>query len=424
MLLLLTNQLQIQMDCYYDETLWMDTLRGVFCRGPKGPYWVGVGALGFEDLPSDAELVKEDTLLRYLISRNQDRVVVNGLSLEWNGGTSQLEVNQPTVISTLTDTILAVGSGVWNEEEESCLGEREELVNGATRFSLLHNGRRLELESDWEESWRGWLAQASNIFHAHGISLEGDMREYKLVLPELLTGTLSNSEAQQRRRKESPPIYLFIPPLSASTFWSFDPDGQNPITTDLCHHLGLPISLELRCGTYCWRTETYKALQTYQIARGFDPNTNEFARHNRYCIYKIVEQPFSSRFEEIESSEPTKTSLHPEDISLGALSGDVQLKGETPLIYSTTKATAHGLVLKKGARYSPDCPDHNQPSTPHSDFTDFVWVDTTEIDCTLPRDLISVSPTRDSEIVPAEAGTKDAIPPKLNAWSRFLPAFS
>ncbi|KAL0577379.1 hypothetical protein V5O48_004596 [Marasmius crinis-equi] len=193
----------------------------------------------------------------------------------------------------------------------------------------------------------------------------------QLILPETLTGWLSDSAGKRQRREESPPIYLFIPPLSTTTFWSFNPDGQNPITTDLCHHLGLPISLELKCYEYYWRTEIYKTLRTYQIGRGFDPNTNEFARHNQYCIYKIVEQPFSSRFEEIKSSEPTETSLHPEDISLGALSGDVQPDGETPFIWSinvsrlifhlwtdpTANATTHGHVLQKSARYSPDYPD-------------------------------------------------------------------
>ncbi|KAL0578869.1 hypothetical protein V5O48_003149, partial [Marasmius crinis-equi] len=362
--------LQRQMGCSSHE-LWMDTSRGVICRGPGEPSWFTVWHLDFEDVPSDAELLKEDVLLRYLVSRNQDRKVVYGLSFPWhNLKTSQLEVNRPTVISTLTNTIIAVGSGVWKEGRRSCLGEREELANGATRFTLKCNGRRLELGFDWREVKDDWFAQAPSIFHAHEIPLEGDMLKYKLVLPDL-KGTLSNSKAKQQRREDSPPIYLFIPPLSTTTFWSCDPDGQNAITTDLCHHLGLPISLSLERREYSWMTESYEALQAYQIARGFDPHTTEFARHNQYRIYEITDQPFASRFEEINDSEPPKTplrSIQPEelnDMSLGDLpSGDVLPED------LAANTTTQDYALQKGVVHSSNHP-HSKPTAAFFGYADF-----------------------------------------------------
>ncbi|KAL0573139.1 hypothetical protein V5O48_008827 [Marasmius crinis-equi] len=328
---------RMQMDCYLDDSLWMDTSRGVFCRGPKGPQCYIIRWFSFEDLPLDAELLKEDVMARYLGSTNQDRKVVDALSSDLDGGRSQMEVNRPTVISTLMDTTLALGRGVWKEDEGSCLGEREELANGAMRFSLLYDGRRLDLWSDWLETACDWLAQAPSIIHAYGIPLEGDMDKYpnvssELVIPWKLSGTLSNSKAKQQRRKECPTIYLFIPPLSTCIFWSFDPNGQNPITSDLCDYLGLPITLSLECYMYYSTTETYKLLQTYQLARGFDPDTNEFARHNQYRIYEITKQPLPSRLEEIRDSvEPMATPLRTvhlveehDDMFLWVLFGDVK----------------------------------------------------------------------------------------------------
>ncbi|KAL0578867.1 hypothetical protein V5O48_003147 [Marasmius crinis-equi] len=425
----------VQMGCLEDSSLWMDTSRGVFCHGPEGP-WCDFGN-GFEfneDLSLDAELVKEDILVRYLTSRKQDRKVVEGLW--WWGGPSQLTVDRPAVVSTLTDTILAVGSGGW-EEEWGCVGEREELANGATRFTLQHDGMYMDLRLwfDWgSEAREDWLAQAPSVFHAHGIFLEGDMDTYtnaclELVLPRLLTGWLSHSKAKQRRRQKWP-IYLFIPQHSASTFWSFDPDGQNAITTDLCHYLGLPISLEQ---DECWEsscpTEVYKAMETYQIARGFDPNTTEFARHNQFRTFEITEQPFTGRFEEIDDSgafniaplspldyplllsEPTKTSLHsiqPEeldDMFLGVLFGEVMPEGELVNNYHlshihlllrtdfTMNTTTQGYALQK----------------------DFVGIpDTAHTEYTLPKDLKSVTPSE----------TKDVVPREANVWSRFIPKFS
>ncbi|KAL0565925.1 hypothetical protein V5O48_016094 [Marasmius crinis-equi] len=274
-------------------------------------------------------------------------------------------------------------------------------------FTLGCNGRSLKLEFDWVEPMDGWLAQALSIFHAHGIPLEGDMHEYKLVCPEKLTGTLSNSYAKRRRREDSPTIYLFIPPLSTTTFWSCDPNGQNPITTDLCHHLGLPISLSLECWEISWGTESYEELQAYQIARGFDPNTTEFARHNRYRIYEITNQPLPSRFEEIEDLEEWQS----EDSGASEDSGEESVESEESEDFDlAASTTTQGHALQNGVKYPSNYP-HSNPTTPFSASIDFAHVDTAEIDCTLPRDPKSVSPlaetssrahSNDLKTVPAE----------------------
>ncbi|KAL0565446.1 hypothetical protein V5O48_016578 [Marasmius crinis-equi] len=349
------------MGCLWDDSLWLDTSRGVFCRGPPGPSW-DERRLELDNLSLDAELVKEDVLSRYLGSRLGDRGVVEWLL--WAVGYNfQVSVSQPTVISTLDDTILAVRSGVWEEPSwignRSCLGEREELANGTTRFTLKHNRRRLELELDWKEAQCDWLAQALSVFHAHGISLEGDMKTHKLVIPWELTGMLSNSKAKRQRRRESPPIYLFVLPLSTSTFWSFDQGGQTPIPTDLCRHLGLPPLLSPEsAGEYTWPTSTYETLRDYQIARKFDPTTTDFAQHNDYRIYDVVKTPLSIRFEELDDSEPTdststpQSEIHaervetePEDMSLLLLFGNTQPDLEAPETLEGFSLAAYRTVL-------------------------------------------------------------------------------
>ncbi|KAL0578866.1 hypothetical protein V5O48_003146 [Marasmius crinis-equi] len=402
--------------------------------------WATGAAVFARDLPLDAELVKEDVLIRYLGGRNLDHKVIWEFSLNWLRRFSQLQVNRPTIISPLTDTILAIGSGVWKVYGRSCVGEREELANGATRFTLNHNERDLKWYFDnGEEALDAWLAQAPSIFHAHGIPLEGDMHEYELVTPWRLTGTLSDSYAKQRRRVDSPTIYLFIPPLSTSTFWSFDPDGHNPITTDLCHHLGLPISLSLECWECSWRTEAYKALQAYQIARGFDPNTTEFARHNRYRIYEITNQPLPSRFKEIEDLEegqsedsgaskdfgeesveseesedfePSVTSLrsvHREEAPDTFLSGKVHVQPEDLAASTTTQ----GHTLQNGVKYPSNYP-HSNPAATFSAFTDYPCMNTAEINCTLRRDLKSVSPLAETSSR-AHSNDLKTVPAKIEA---------
>ncbi|KAL0573336.1 hypothetical protein V5O48_008614, partial [Marasmius crinis-equi] len=358
-----------QMGCWGDGTLWMDTSRGVFCRGPKGPRWSMRWTDQLDNLPSDTELVKEDVLLRYLASRLGDRGAVHWLCREYKVDSSQVEVDRPTVIWTRDDTILAVGSGIWEEAEQSCLGERTELPNGTTRFTLMHNRRPLELWLDWKETQHDWLAQAPSVFHAHGISLEGDMETYKLVLPRRLVARLSRSKSKRRRRRKCSPIYLFVP-LSASTFWSFDQDGQTPIPTDLCHYLDLPPSLSQDTWEYTWPTSFYQALRDYQIGREFDPTTTDFARHNNYYIYDVVKDRLPSRFEEMndldlpESASAPQPEVHTEsthqieieleDLSLELLFGDTTAKAcqDSTLVITPAphKASSSDDTRRNGGR--------------------------------------------------------------------------
>ncbi|KAL0569863.1 hypothetical protein V5O48_012094 [Marasmius crinis-equi] len=285
-----------QMGCWGDDSLWMDASRGVFCRGPQGPRCGGRSYLPLENLPSDTELLREEVVIRYSASRKEDHEVLEGLSMPQHASASRIRVSRPTIISTLTDTTLAVVSGVWWKDGDSCLGEKEVLANGTTRFTLKDDQRRLKFKLESIFDPYAWLAQAPSTFHAHGIPLEGDLSAYKLIFPEKLTATLSNSRVKRQRRQNHPSIYLF---LSSSIFWSFNPTGQTSIPNNLCRHLGLPLRLLPECTEFSWPTERYKTLQAYQIARGFDPTTTDFVRHNRLPIFEAVEQPLPSRFEEI-----------------------------------------------------------------------------------------------------------------------------
>ncbi|KAL0563648.1 hypothetical protein V5O48_018417, partial [Marasmius crinis-equi] len=88
---------------------------------------------------------------------------------------------------------------------------------------------------------------------------------------------------------------------SALHYWSEDPTGQHPLPADICEDLGLPVEL---CYVYSayrlrWNTEAYKWMHQYQVARGFDPKTMDFARHLGFPIYQV--QSDSDRFEDLSS---------------------------------------------------------------------------------------------------------------------------
>ncbi|KAF9262468.1 hypothetical protein L218DRAFT_834989, partial [Marasmius fiardii PR-910] len=90
------------------------------------------------------------------------------------------------------------------------------------------------------------------------------------------------------------PIYLFLEPSpSLATqfyFWSHSPSGGDPLSLDLCKYLGLPFKLFLASEQlqFSWPSKVYRALHDYQVRRGFDPKTTEFARSLRRDVYEVV----------------------------------------------------------------------------------------------------------------------------------------
>ncbi|KAF9262416.1 hypothetical protein L218DRAFT_826365, partial [Marasmius fiardii PR-910] len=90
------------------------------------------------------------------------------------------------------------------------------------------------------------------------------------------------------------PIYLFLLPSPSPTrrfyFWSHDPLGQIPLLRDMCKYLCLPFKLSIEINFYreSWPLEVYKTIREYQIARGFDPITMDFARFGGLPIFEVV----------------------------------------------------------------------------------------------------------------------------------------
>ncbi|KAF9257433.1 hypothetical protein L218DRAFT_828493, partial [Marasmius fiardii PR-910] len=62
--------------------------------------------------------------------------------------------------------------------------------------------------------------------------------------------------------------------------WSLDPTGQSLLSLDMCKYLGLPFKLSITVEKYqrSWPTKIYQVLYSYQIARGFDPVSIDFAQ--------------------------------------------------------------------------------------------------------------------------------------------------
>ncbi|KAF9262445.1 hypothetical protein L218DRAFT_1000650 [Marasmius fiardii PR-910] len=295
--------------CSRDE-VWLDPIKGRFCRGPAGPQClVWFDQFDHVAVPSDAEFLKEDVVIRYFSSIKYDSGLLGGL--HYSSHTEVIEVPEviprfPIVISSLTNSVIAFARDVRWWSCKGCLGGEQMMSDGATRFRLAGNRRYIEGRSNGET--HAWLSQALSVFRAHNIQLGENYANYNLIYPSFrLTGTLQRSKCQRQRRRLYEPIYFFVlPSPSFHTpfyFWTLDPLGRYSLSPAMCKYLGLPLKISLNVMRFqeSWPTKVYEQISAYQIARGFDPKTTDFARSFGFPVFEIVAP--QNRFQDVHIEE-------------------------------------------------------------------------------------------------------------------------
>ncbi|KAG7097878.1 hypothetical protein E1B28_005189 [Marasmius oreades] len=303
-------------------TVWIDSEQGTLIRGLEGPNHYLGDADAFnhnvvKSLPSSVELLDEDVCFRYFsqfpLGKGFDRDaidIIHSMSERGAAGSPVINRPRPHVLSSKTDSLITVGSIVW--ENYGCFGDQVVMTDGRTRFTLTDSDKdpRLHLCSDVDQN--SWMSQASSVFHRLGISLDDDLSPYKFAVPVIrLTASIGNSQ----QRSEDQPIYFFLHPVPEhgvpTHTWSYDADGKTSIPYHHCEYLGLPTELSMNRFTWtCWpQSETYKSIHKWQVARGFDPTTTEFARYLEYSIFEVQPESVSSQIEELDPSEASSSSI-------------------------------------------------------------------------------------------------------------------
>ena len=88
-------------------------------------------------------------------------------------------------------------------------------------------------------------------------------------------------------------------------FWSLDENGRSEMTEEECRRWGVP-KLYLHVDFYqpravTWPSHVYDAIRDWQVARGFDPTTVDFAQSLGYPEFDIIidNETAGSRLEEV-----------------------------------------------------------------------------------------------------------------------------
>ncbi|EEB91848.1 hypothetical protein MPER_09729, partial [Moniliophthora perniciosa FA553] len=245
------------------------------------------------------------------------------------------ELRFDTVYSPLLEPVARwppEAPGLWKRWNVHGLGEETRADGGLTRFKLEDQGRPGNGQKSqdiwiktrgaslvalfvWVPFQKGWLSQSSHVFDF--LKTTGHQENFFVVDPPWrleLRSTRPEYLAFSDAVEETQPIYLFLYPLPNTIleliswkgghthFWSFEEDGQSRIPEKEWKRWGIPIlTPTTQYGTFMfsWPTHIYTALRKWQIARGFDPSTADWAREFGYPEFEIIGAKKDDRFEEI-----------------------------------------------------------------------------------------------------------------------------
>ncbi|KAJ7020309.1 hypothetical protein C8F04DRAFT_974461, partial [Mycena alexandri] len=164
-----------------------------------------------------------------------------------------------------------------------------------------------------------WLTQANYIFSR--LRITSNLEDYGVpcVLPSELcvecvqTVFVDKVEFQitfGTSREDAPPGYLFLCPTTdfqtgsssfrwpeCPAYWSLDLLGVDRLSTHEAAQLGFPSpQLTTKFEGYSWDTSVYAGLRQFHQAKGFNPESQDVARHLGQPLFKVsreVDSPFA-----------------------------------------------------------------------------------------------------------------------------------
>ncbi|KAJ7623827.1 hypothetical protein B0H17DRAFT_1289410 [Mycena rosella] len=140
-------------------------------------------------------------------------------------------------------------------------------------------GTGITLENHWIRYARireAWLSQANHIFKT--LKTTSNHEEYAIA------DQLDYEMELTRSADIVPAGYLFLCPLK-----EFQSDGPN--RSEEAENLGFP-SIKLKMVVYleAWDARVYEGLRRFHEGKGFDPYSQEIARHMEYPLFQLSER--------------------------------------------------------------------------------------------------------------------------------------
>ncbi|KAJ7508770.1 hypothetical protein B0H11DRAFT_1355961 [Mycena galericulata] len=183
--------------------------------------------------------------------------------------------------------------------------------NGWTRFTppcdeQIKPSPQLYTSHNWYNRTHGWISQANYIFRQYPITAHYE--DYALVW--CITYKLKFLPTSEIH----PEGYLFLcPPEDLKSedvgfierpecpaYWSLDPSGSERLSPEEALAHGFPsFEWERTVLTCSWDERAYAGLSQFHAGKGFDPYSQDIARHLGYPLYQLSCDPSPDRIEKI-----------------------------------------------------------------------------------------------------------------------------
>ncbi|KAJ6518072.1 hypothetical protein C8R47DRAFT_4848 [Mycena vitilis] len=140
-----------------------------------------------------------------------------------------------------------------------------------------------------------WLTQANHLFSR--LQITTHLEDYGVV-----DGVRYSIELHESGTKDLPIVYLFLCPTAdfqiepslyrwpeCPAYWSLDPSGIERLSTEEVKRRGFPaMQLESQISRTFWDASVYAGLRQFHQAKGFDPDTQELARHLGHPLLELT----------------------------------------------------------------------------------------------------------------------------------------
>ncbi|KAK7035624.1 hypothetical protein R3P38DRAFT_2697531, partial [Favolaschia claudopus] len=153
----------------------------------------------------------------------------------------------------------------------------------------------------WVRLWKSsdlWFSQANHVLNRLGVFSNAD--NYAL-LNEIWFKVELDPQPATPTDWHSLDAFLFLcPPQSLRVgpasfkcpecvgYWSFDPSGEDRISSEQAAELGFPtISISIDGAGKSWTDAFYAGLRQFHQGKGFDPDSQDLARHLGYPLYEL-----------------------------------------------------------------------------------------------------------------------------------------
>ncbi|KAF7373703.1 hypothetical protein MSAN_00581300 [Mycena sanguinolenta] len=177
--------------------------------------------------------------------------------------------------------------------------ESEILSNSWTRY---HSSQTSDLRSEllilsWGESSKFWMAQANHIFALFETIPHSHLKKYVILdMVSFILRCLPNPFNAQKEEG-----YLFVCPPEdfrsgensfqwprCPAYWSLDPCGADRLSPEDAKLFGFDIiHIETVVHGGSWDNGVYEGLRRFHQAKGFDPRSQDIARHLKYPLFEL-----------------------------------------------------------------------------------------------------------------------------------------